>query len=193
MTVNVKLKFFIYRCHILIVVSLVLLAVLIPIVFRSWARDWRVLAPVLGGLFSFAYSVQKQALDESVLFRGLFREFNHRYDQLDDALNAIREGNETAELKPEEIGTLYHYFNLCGEEFLYYKKGYIYPEAWESWLNGMMIYYENARIKRLWAEELRSGSYYGLTLPPKTKISTLGLVRNLLLSLWQTLKAKLRF
>ena len=135
------------------------------IVFKSWALDWRVLVPVMGGLFSFAYAVQKLALEESRLFRELFHEFNERYDQLDTALNAIRDGDGVTPLTPCEKGTLYRYFNLCGEEFLYYRKGYIDPEAWKSWSNGMMIYCQNARIQRLWKEELQSDSYYGLTLP----------------------------
>lgn len=165
MLVNVKVKFWIYQWHLPIVAFLVLLALLVPIVFKTWAHDWQVLVTVMGGLFSFAYAVQKLALEESRLFRELFGEFNARYDQLDSALNTIRDGDAATPLTPGEKGTLYRYFNLCGEEFLYYMKGYIDPEAWKSWSNGMMIYYRNPRIQRLWEGELRSNSYYGLTLP----------------------------
>jgi hypothetical protein len=165
MLVNVKVKFWIYQWHLPIVVFLVLLAPLVPIMFKSWASDWKVIVPVMGGLFSFAYAVQKLALEENRLFRELFDAFNNRYDQLDSALNAIRDGDGATPLTPSEKSTLYRYFNLCGEEYLYYRKGYIDPEAWKSWFNGMIIYHQNSRIKRLWQEELQSNSYYGLTLP----------------------------
>jgi hypothetical protein len=54
--------------------------------------------------------------------------------------------------------------NLCGEEYLYYDKGYINPEVWRAWRNGMKYYLADQRILNKWADEEKSGSYYGLTL-----------------------------
>lgn len=45
-------------------------------------------------------------------------------------MNRIREENEGVQLGQEDAATLYRYFNLCAEEYLYYKRGYIYPEVW---------------------------------------------------------------
>jgi hypothetical protein len=61
--------------------------------------------------------------------------------------------------------TLYKYFNLCAEEYLYYTKGYIYPEVWSAWWNGMIVFCRNPRIRRIWSDELNTNAYYGFPLP----------------------------
>jgi hypothetical protein len=55
------------------------------------------------------------------------------------------------------------YFNLCGEEYLFYKHGYILPEAWESWRRGMRQYMDVESIRELWEFEVKTDSYYGLS------------------------------
>src|SRR5436190_2837771 len=37
------------------------------------------------------------------------------------------------------------YFNLCAEEFLFQRLGYIYDEVWTSWRNGMLQYGRDPR------------------------------------------------
>jgi hypothetical protein len=123
--------------------------------------DWRLTVTILGGIFSSIYFVQKQRLEEVQLFKELFREFNERYDGFNEALNQICEGDDKEELTPEQINTLYDYFNLCGEEYLYYKEGYIYPKVWQAWSNGMKIFFKNKRIREVWKRELLTDSYYG--------------------------------
>src|SRR5205807_5014092 len=59
------------------------------------------------------------AVEEGKLFRELFCDFNHRYDQLGQELNRIYYGDDQTPLSYEDIDTLYRYFNLCGEEYLY--------------------------------------------------------------------------
>ena len=122
------------------------------------------LAAGLGLLLPFVYFVQKQKLEELHLFRDLFSGFNERYDELNERLNRItgaRGGGQT-DLTDQERETLIDYFNLCSEEFLYYRRGYVYPEVWEAWLNGMLVFYSDDRIRSYWDRELRAGSYYGL-------------------------------
>lgn len=125
----------------------------------------------LGGVFSFIFFVQKQKLAETSLFRELFDGFNKRYNDMNGALNDINVGDKDLPLSSGEIVALYDYFNLCAEEYLYYRMGYIPPVVWESWYNGMLIYYSNQRIRDLWDKELRTNSYYGFTisLPPGKK------------------------
>jgi hypothetical protein len=41
---------------------------------------------ILGGIISSMFYVQKQRLEEIKLFKELFREFNERYDELNDHL-----------------------------------------------------------------------------------------------------------
>ncbi len=117
---------------------------------------------MLGGIISFTFAVQKQQLEEVRLFKELFKEFNERYDNQNDDLNCIPNQPADEPLSPNEKKILFNYFNLCGEEYLYFKRGFIYPEVWQAWKNGMIIFQKNLRIKKLWDEELKTGSYYGL-------------------------------
>jgi hypothetical protein len=127
--------------------------------------DWQKFATITGGACAFAFAVQKQNLEETTLFKELFEKFNTRYDVLNDELNRIYFDKQPAD-KPftdDERETLYKYFNLCGEERLYAEKGFICPEVWRAWENGMKFFRQNPRIKRLWDLDLKDNeSYYGL-------------------------------
>jgi hypothetical protein len=96
--------------------------------------------PLIGSVLAtglaFIYFVQQQKLAETSLFKELFTEFNQRYDSLNEKLVALR--GETSELTPEKKGIVLDYFNLCAEEYLFYKEGYIYPEVWTAWCRGML-------------------------------------------------------
>ena len=93
------------------------------------------------------------------MFKELFSEFNERYNELNDCLNQIRSKDKIK--GDDEAQILFDYFNLCGEEYFYYKQRYIPPEVWESWLNGMKYFYNDSKIQKLWDEELELNSYYG--------------------------------
>ena len=67
-------------------------------------------------------------------------------------------------MEPDEQKTLFDYFNLCAEEYLFYKAGYIDEEVWQSWLRGMAYFASNSRVLNLWREEIREQSYYGFPL-----------------------------
>src|SRR4051794_30481675 len=83
------------------------------------------LLTAVGGVASGIYFIQKQKLEELLLFKQLFTEFNARYDDLNDAVNNIVMNHKDS-LTLAEKNTLNDYFNLCGEEFLFFRKGYIY-------------------------------------------------------------------
>lgn len=125
------------------------------------SAEWPSRLTILGVPFIVLYSLQKQKMEELELFRNLFKEFNEHYNGLNEKLNAIRDEPRDKELEKKERNTLFDYFNLCGEEYLFFSQGYIYPEVWRAWHNGMLIFYETPRIKKLWDEELKTGSYYG--------------------------------
>ncbi len=92
------------------------------------------------------------------------------YIEMNENLNAIVKANKAnQDFEDHELFTLYDYFNLCGEEYLFYRRGYIYPEVWRSWVAGMKFYHDDKRIQRLWAKELSSQSYYGLDISKEIK------------------------
>jgi hypothetical protein len=166
---NFRLKFLMNQ-HSLVIVLLSIPVVLVPLIllvyFKRATTDWPVALTLVVGLFTLAYTVQKQELEESKLFRELFCDFNGRYDRMDLQLNQIlRENDKEKALSPEQKDTLNRYFNLCAEEFLYFRKGYIDPRVWDAWIKGMAIYCQDPRIQKLWAKELETDAYYGFALP----------------------------
>ncbi|OYU13208.1 MAG: hypothetical protein CFE38_02740 [Comamonadaceae bacterium PBBC1] len=112
----------------------------------------------------FAYFLYSQHIQETKLFIELFKQFNKKYDSLNEALNKIANQKQVTVLSQPDKQFLFDYFNLCAEEYLYYKTGYIDIEVWQSWLKGMNYFADVRHIRDLWSEELSNGSYYGFTL-----------------------------
>lgn len=150
---------------ILVVASISISVTLIKEQNLQWQMS---LALVLasGGFIHFLYA---RHLEETRLFRDLFREFNVRYDALNDSLNEIAMRDDTIALSDDEIRLLYDYFNLCAEEYYYYKVGYIPEEVWRSWRIGIKNYLDCPNVYLLMSEELKTESYYGLTIKLITK------------------------
>jgi len=143
-------------------VLLLLLAV--SITFLVWTEQpLAVVAPIVGSILSLFYFIQKQKLDETRLFREIFCECNKRYDKLNEKLADIVE-REHPELNKEEEKILVDYFNLCGEEYLYFSHGFIFPNVWNAWRNGMVFLLKNERVRKFWKKEKSTNSYYDLPL-----------------------------
>lgn len=113
------------------------------------------------GFIHFFYAQHHQ---NTQVFIGLFQKFNERYDKLNERLNEIAKLKENLYLQPEDVKVMFDYFNLCAEEFFYYKAGYIDRNVWKAWLQGMRFFARNAKIHALWKSELDSESYYGFKL-----------------------------
>jgi hypothetical protein len=114
----------------------------------------------LGALTGFFYFVYRQHLDETRLFKELFVEFNARYDKLNDGLNAILSGPREGDLTDRDRKLLFSYFNLCAEEYFFYRAGYIDHDVWKSWFRGMNAFFEHPRIRELWDRDCKVDSYY---------------------------------
>jgi hypothetical protein len=123
------------------------------------------LASAIGGVAGFTYFLYRQHLDEAKLFKQLFAEFNARYDALNDDLNMILFGPPEASLSADEREHLFSYFNLCAEEYLFYKAGYIDRRVWESWYRGMKVFFTHPHIQALWEQDCKADSYYGFRPP----------------------------
>jgi hypothetical protein len=113
----------------------------------------------------FTYFFYRQHLDETKLFKELFTDFNRRYDALNDELNKILFGTDEGQLSNEEQKHLFTYFNLCAEEYFFYKAGYIDQSVWESWSRGMKDFFKHPRIQPLWEQDSMADSYYGFQPP----------------------------
>ena len=158
-----KLKHWFYDHHLRVAFGLVSLIFILCGAVPG-LRTWSFLYPALGSVLGLFYFVFKQHLEEIRLFKELFTEFNARYDAMNERLYLECEASLDKPLVKGQIAFLYDYFNLCGEEYLYYRKGFIYPEVWSAWRKGMQIFLRYPRIRSLWEEELATDSYYGLTI-----------------------------
>ncbi|WP_412068601.1 hypothetical protein [Rubrivirga sp. IMCC43871] len=130
-------------------------------------RDWAGIASLAGVALSLVYFYQSQRLEQTRLLKELVTDFNARYDKLNDALNYIADEAEIAGAYDDRPIEAYldDYFNLCAEEYLFFKRGYIPAEVWTSWKNGMAHFCRTSpAIAKRWGDELHSGSYYGFDL-----------------------------
>ncbi len=157
------MKFLFFR-HYWWVLPSILILVFISAYKTGFLIDFKFISAALGTFLSSVYFVQKQRLEEVILFREIFSECNQRYNIINDEINNIIRGDDLSVLTHKEKNLLDDYFNLCGEEYLYFKQGYIYPDVWAAWMNGMNSILNNKRIKQHWVKEKETGSFYGLPL-----------------------------
>ena len=122
------------------------------------------LLSLLGAIAAFFHFLYAQHNTNTERFVSLFKDFNARYDKLNDDLNRIHALPPGAIEAPQDIQHLCDYFNLCAEEYLYFKAGYIDAEVWSSWLKGMGYFAASNSICALWSSELDQGSYYDFKL-----------------------------
>jgi hypothetical protein len=141
-----------------------LVSITLLITFWGYVKDIGIVVTVVGGIVSFAFIIQRQQHEEMKSFRELFSDFNRRYDKINGCLNEIARKPDEYQLTDPDKDLLYDYFNLCSEEYLFFKRGYIYPEVWRAWCNGIRLYLRHPAIARLWELEEKTDSYYGLTL-----------------------------
>jgi len=127
-------------------------------------RQTEVLVAAVAGSFGFLYFLRQQHMEEAKFFRDLTIEFNVRYDSLNDWLLKLREETEKP-FSPEDKQVFIDYFNLCAEEWLFYKAGYIYKPVWQAWRNGMKQFRDDPRVRSLWLSECKTESYYGFEFP----------------------------
>ncbi len=154
------LKHFIFKWH--GIISIATVAVVSLFAFCSKQQSpLELIGPTLAGALGFSYFSQQQKLAEIQLFKTLFTEFNSRYNDLNEKLQSLRLSNEPIDAETEKV---IDYFNLCAEEYLFYRQGYILNDAWRSWCNGMLWYLEDDRFRTLWDREVKQGSYYGLSI-----------------------------
>jgi len=130
------------------------------LVFFSDRQRPELLLSGIGIVAGLAYFLYRQHLDETKLFKELFIEFNHRYEEMHDAVSQILCGPTDGELSEEERQVAFKYFNLCAEEYLFYTTGYVDRRVWQTWCRAMQLFLEHPRVYPLWEKEKRNDYYY---------------------------------
>jgi hypothetical protein len=135
---------------------------LLPLLPHPYSEA-EVLVGAVGGIWALAFYHQSQHAENARFFMDLLKAFNERYDGMNDRLqDAIRTPNAFTNVQNDMF---IDYFNLCAEEWLFWKDGYVYDAVWNAWANGMRQYARDSRVQKLWREERESNSYYGFELP----------------------------
>jgi hypothetical protein len=160
MNYMIRVKYWLFNYYWLLIFFLVAIAI---VVLLGREESIATFATIIGTLLSFAYFLQKQKLEETRLFREIFKECNARYELMNEELELIAQ-KDPKTLNPAEHGKVIDYLNLCGEEYLYFKLGYIEPTVWYAWQNGMRSIVSAPSIRKIWNQEKATGSYYDLPL-----------------------------
>lgn len=144
-------------------IAILLCSIAITFIYFISGPDRNTLAGAsVAGTLSFCYFVQQQKLAETQLFHTLFSDFNKRYDRLNNKLDLIARKNEA--ITQTDRNWIVDYFNLCAEEYLFYKEGYIHHDVWRSWCRGMLWHLERPKFRDVWDEEINMDSFYGLSI-----------------------------
>ena len=157
---NNKVKAFWFKYYVFIVL-VILVIITAAIIIMRVIDPLASFATFSGVALTTIYFVQKQKLEEMKLFKDLFTEFNMRYECQNEKLADIKANKINGSDDINKV--LDDYFNLCSEEYLFYKEGRIHNEAWGSWCRGMKEHLSNDVIKAYWKEAQKENSYYGLT------------------------------
>ena len=145
-----------------VVLIVALLAVIaVSLIYKAGQRAAPI-ESILAAVLGLCYFTQQQRLAEIRWFKELFTEFNHRYDNLHTRLQEISKPEKPRSETDSE--TIIEYFNLCGEEYLFFKEGYIHPQVWTAWCSGMLWYFEREPFRTRWKDEEPKNSYYGLSV-----------------------------
>ena len=140
-------------------------AVLVLIVYLLVSPERRsgsVLLTVVVGIGALTFYLHWRHVEDARLVKELLGDFNDRYDKMGTDLQFALSRN--GDFEKETQLKFVRYFNLCAEEWLFWRAGYIYDPVWEAWRNGMRQYARDKRVMAIWERERETNSYYGFDL-----------------------------
>lgn len=123
---------------------------------------------IAGVIITIIFSAANKKINHQRMEKELFKEFNERYDKLNETLSRLHPDFSISDLNNRTLGfnsttyreTLIDYFNLCSEQYYWKEKGRISSEIWMAWNRGMNYYYNNFPVvKELWENETKNENY----------------------------------
>ncbi len=158
-------------------IGLAFLALGILFLYKCDIIDNNILFSTMAVSISLYLGVVRINLDQDRIFKELFTDFNDRYSgKTNDLLNSLRK-DSTLVISPEDRLMIVDYFNLCSEEYLWYKKGRIPYDVWKAWKSGILENLKISSVKNIFDDEtnndVKVNSFYGLVaeLKRSNKIS----------------------
>jgi hypothetical protein len=137
--------------------------VIVYLVLPAPYRSSGVLLSVVGSFWALVFYLHRRHAEDARFVKELLTEFNERYDKMATDLQFAL--SSRGDFERETDLRFVRYFNLCAEEWLFWRAGYIYDPVWQAWENGMRQYSRDPRVIALWKEEEKSNSYYGFKFP----------------------------
>jgi hypothetical protein len=158
---NNKFKVFWFNYYVYIVLFFLVIIAISIYIWKIGDNPLALFATFAGIALTSLYFIQKQKLEEIKLFKDLFAEFNCRYDRLNGKISDIKsksiiDSNQIAKILDD-------YFNLCSEEYLFFKEGRIHNQVWGAWCRGIKEHLMDEIINAYWEKAQIENSYYGLT------------------------------
>lgn len=147
---------------IVIGVIILMIVILLPI---CTPIDNDVFFGIIAAVLTFYFGCLKVRLEDQRIFKELFQEFNNKYDsKMNDLLNELKV-NPDRKIEDKDREIIIDYFNLCAEEYLWYKENRILKSVWDAWENGMIANLKISSIKKIFDSESdnthEKKSYYG--------------------------------
>ena len=150
------IKQYLYSCYWLI--GIVGIIALVIAATRENSTVLKLYISVGVALLSWMFFIQKQKLEEDKLFFEAFAQFNSRFSELLPFLNDIQNGHSNDSHMIEK------YFDLCAEEYYYFKRGRLPDDVWRCWAKGIQFYIDSSDAVRVYRHSMDESSFnYGLT------------------------------
>ncbi|MGG5578104.1 hypothetical protein ACPDHL_12290 [Myroides sp. C15-4] len=142
-----------------------IILLIVFLIFYIKILDQKIASAITVALLTIYIGMIKQNYDDDKLFLELFNHFNSRYDtKLNKLFNDLRL-NDGKEINQKDILLIIDYFNLCSEEYLWYKNKRLPPEIWRAWEYGIIANINLRQVKKIFENENQNEnsrkSYYG--------------------------------
>lgn len=159
------MKKFFSKYYLSIIAALFFLIAFFVLYYCLKEKKAEIYISVTASILALYFGLLKHQISNDEMFLKIFSDFNARYnDEFNDLLNEIRD--EDRELLPAEKKLVIGYFNLCAEEYFWFKKGRLPKDIWKAWRAGIL---ENLRIEQVfevYQDEMKTNNerkaYYGL-------------------------------
>jgi len=127
---------------------------------------------------TYFYQRHTKKLANDKMMKELFTEFNIRYDKINNRLDKISKLSIVvweAEKNENQKSLIYNdvidFFNICAEEYYWYKERRLDAKIWNAWHKGMNDIFNRSKIiQKIWEEECENEGYKSYYISKKDEI-----------------------
>lgn len=160
------MKKFFSKYYLPIIAAFLLVVAFYVLFFCLEEKKAEVYISVIAAILALYFGLLKHQISNDEMFLTIFSDFNSIYNNdFNDLLNELRT-NVKWELTQKEVNLIIDYFNLCAEEYLWFKKGRLPKDIWNAWKAGIMENLQITQVYEIYKKEMRIDNnrkaYYGL-------------------------------